>query len=77
MCQVCKKLSYTFRLWFHRIVTEGERKEVWRLTVENASSVMKSDEKDREQKIYKDVSSSLTFALCANGRTNELFLMSS
>lgn len=42
---------------FYRIVTEGEKKEVWRLSVENASTVMKPEEKDREQNIYRDVSS--------------------
>nr|XP_020454213.1 Meckel syndrome type 1 protein isoform X2 [Monopterus albus] len=39
----------------YRIVTEGEKKEVWRLTVENVSKAMKPDDKDREQKIYKDL----------------------
>uniref|UniRef100_H3CQC7 MKS transition zone complex subunit 1 n=1 Tax=Tetraodon nigroviridis TaxID=99883 RepID=H3CQC7_TETNG len=39
----------------YRIVTEGEKKEFWRLTVENASTVMKPDERDREQNIYKDL----------------------
>lgn len=41
-----------------RIVTEGEKREVWRLTVENVSTAMKPEEKDREQNMYKDVSSS-------------------
>lgn len=53
-----QKLGYVCGLWFYRIVTEGEKREVWRLTVENASTVMKSEEQDREQNIYKDVSSS-------------------
>ncbi|XP_040907533.1 Meckel syndrome type 1 protein isoform X3 [Toxotes jaculatrix] len=39
----------------YRIVTEGEKKEVWRLTVENVSTTMKSEEKDREQNMYKDL----------------------
>lgn len=56
-----------FGWWSYRIVTEGEKKEFWRLTVENASTVMKPDERDREQNIYKDVSSSLTPS--ANGGT--------
>ncbi|XP_056909515.1 Meckel syndrome type 1 protein isoform X1 [Takifugu flavidus] len=38
----------------YRIVT-GEKKEVWRLTVENASTVMKPEQKDREQNIYRDL----------------------
>lgn len=41
-----------------RIVTEGERREVWRLTVENVSASMKPEDKVREQNMYKDVSSS-------------------
>lgn len=39
-----------------RIVTEGERREVWRLTVENVSACMKPEDKVREQNMYKDVS---------------------
>ncbi|XP_055370397.1 Meckel syndrome type 1 protein isoform X3 [Betta splendens] len=39
----------------YRIVTEGEKKEVWRLTVENVSTVMKPEDKEREQNMYKDL----------------------
>uniref|UniRef100_A0A665TY31 MKS transition zone complex subunit 1 n=1 Tax=Echeneis naucrates TaxID=173247 RepID=A0A665TY31_ECHNA len=39
----------------YRIVTEGEKREVWRLTVENVSAPMKTEEKDREQNMYKDL----------------------
>uniref|UniRef100_A0A4W6DDB5 MKS transition zone complex subunit 1 n=1 Tax=Lates calcarifer TaxID=8187 RepID=A0A4W6DDB5_LATCA len=39
----------------YRIVTEGEKREVWRLTVENVSTTMKPEEKDREQNMYKDL----------------------
>ncbi|KAI3373919.1 hypothetical protein L3Q82_022488 [Scortum barcoo] len=38
-----------------RIVTEGEKREVWRLTLENESPVMKPEEKEREQNMYKDL----------------------
>uniref|UniRef100_A0A3P8TXP5 MKS transition zone complex subunit 1 n=1 Tax=Amphiprion percula TaxID=161767 RepID=A0A3P8TXP5_AMPPE len=38
----------------YRIVTDGDRREVWRLTVENISTTMKPEEKDREQNMYKD-----------------------
>lgn len=41
-----------------RIVTEGEKREVWRLTIENVSTSMKTEEKEREQNMYKDVSPS-------------------
>ncbi len=44
-----------------RIVTEGEKKDVWRLTVENVSTAMKPEEKEREQNMYKDVSSSPSY----------------
>uniref|UniRef100_A0A8D3D8J6 Meckel syndrome type 1 protein n=1 Tax=Scophthalmus maximus TaxID=52904 RepID=A0A8D3D8J6_SCOMX len=37
------------------IVTEGDKREVWRLTVENVSTAMKPDEKDMEQNMYKDL----------------------
>uniref|UniRef100_A0A3B3VS98 MKS transition zone complex subunit 1 n=1 Tax=Poecilia latipinna TaxID=48699 RepID=A0A3B3VS98_9TELE len=40
---------------FCRIVTNGEKREVWRLTLENASRVMKPEEREREQIMYKDV----------------------
>lgn len=40
-----------------RIVTEGEKREVWCLTLENVSTAMKPEDKEREQNMYKDVSS--------------------
>ncbi|KAK5611161.1 hypothetical protein CRENBAI_020942 [Crenichthys baileyi] len=39
----------------YRIVTEGEKREVWRITLENVSTVMKPEERDREQNMYKDL----------------------
>uniref|UniRef100_A0A3P9PV87 MKS transition zone complex subunit 1 n=1 Tax=Poecilia reticulata TaxID=8081 RepID=A0A3P9PV87_POERE len=39
----------------YRIVTDGEKREVWRLTLENASRVMKLEEREREQIMYKDL----------------------
>ncbi|KAK2828677.1 hypothetical protein Q5P01_019711 [Channa striata] len=39
----------------YRIVTEGEKREVWRLTVENVSTAPKPEEKDREQNMYTDL----------------------
>ncbi|XP_022617971.1 Meckel syndrome type 1 protein isoform X3 [Seriola dumerili] len=39
----------------YRILTEGEKREVWRLTLENVSTSMKTEEKDREQNMYKDL----------------------
>lgn len=42
---------------------EGEKREIWRLTVENVSTTMKPDDKDREQNMYKDVSSSSSLLL--------------
>ncbi|KAM4546220.1 tectonic-like complex member MKS1 isoform 2-T2 [Fundulus diaphanus] len=39
----------------YRIVTEGEKREVWRLTLENVSTVMKPEERDREQNMYRDL----------------------
>lgn len=37
-------------------MTDGEKREVWRLTVENVSTCMKAEEKEKEQNMYKDVS---------------------
>uniref|UniRef100_A0A671WIC5 MKS transition zone complex subunit 1 n=2 Tax=Sparus aurata TaxID=8175 RepID=A0A671WIC5_SPAAU len=39
----------------YRIVTGGEKKDVWRLTLENVSTAMKPEEKEREQSMYKDL----------------------
>ncbi|XP_037543202.1 Meckel syndrome type 1 protein isoform X1 [Nematolebias whitei] len=39
----------------YRIITEGEKREVWRLTLENVSAAMKPEEKGREQNMYKDL----------------------
>ncbi|KAF7648746.1 hypothetical protein LDENG_00152350 [Lucifuga dentata] len=39
----------------YRIVTEGHQREVWRLTLENVSTVMKAEEKQREQNMYRDL----------------------
>lgn len=37
-------------------MTDGEKREVWRLTVENVSTCMKAEEKEKEQNMYRDVS---------------------
>ncbi|XP_027129065.1 tectonic-like complex member MKS1 isoform X3 [Larimichthys crocea] len=39
----------------YRIVTDGEKREVWRLYVENVSTTMKPEETEREQNMYKDL----------------------
>ncbi|XP_061819040.1 tectonic-like complex member MKS1 isoform X1 [Nerophis lumbriciformis] len=39
----------------YRVVTEGTNKEVWRLTVENVSATMKSEDKEREKHLFKDL----------------------
>ncbi|XP_076607556.1 tectonic-like complex member MKS1 isoform X3 [Chaetodon auriga] len=39
----------------YRIVTNGEKREVWRLSVENVSKAMKPEEQEREQNMYKDL----------------------
>ncbi|CAJ1063408.1 Meckel syndrome type 1 protein [Xyrichtys novacula] len=39
----------------YRIVSQGERREVWRLFLENMSTAMKPEEKEKEQNIYKDL----------------------
>lgn len=43
-------------LWLCRIVTDGEKRDVWRLTVENVSAGMKPEEKEKEENMYRDVS---------------------
>ncbi|KAJ4920077.1 hypothetical protein JOQ06_022462 [Pogonophryne albipinna] len=39
----------------YRIVTVGEKREVWRLNVENVCTAMQPEEKEREQNMYKDL----------------------
>ncbi|CAL8365262.1 unnamed protein product [Lota lota] len=39
----------------YRIETSGQKKEVWRLTLENASTAMAAEDKEREQHMYKDL----------------------
>uniref|UniRef100_A0A8C3G3F8 MKS transition zone complex subunit 1 n=1 Tax=Cyclopterus lumpus TaxID=8103 RepID=A0A8C3G3F8_CYCLU len=39
----------------YRIVTTGEKRDVWRLTVENVCTTMQPEEKEREQNMYKDL----------------------
>ncbi|XP_054481218.1 Meckel syndrome type 1 protein isoform X3 [Anoplopoma fimbria] len=39
----------------YRIVTTGEKREVWRLTIENVCTTMQPEEKEREQNMYKDL----------------------
>lgn len=61
-CLINQKKANMVPVVLSRIVTEGEKREVWRLTVENVSTAMKPEDKEREQNMYKDVSSpSLTF----------------
>ncbi|KAJ1184994.1 hypothetical protein NDU88_001790 [Pleurodeles waltl] len=39
----------------YRIETEGEKRELWKYTLENASVAVQKDEQEREQHIYKDL----------------------
>ncbi|XP_056267240.1 Meckel syndrome type 1 protein isoform X2 [Pseudoliparis swirei] len=39
----------------YRIVTSGEKRDVWRLTVENVCTSMQPEEKEREQNMYRDL----------------------
>lgn len=54
-----------------RIVTQGERREVWRLFLENVSTVMRPEEKEKEQNMYKDVSSTWSQFLNNQSRIEE------
>ncbi|RXN17527.1 Meckel syndrome type 1 [Labeo rohita] len=38
-----------------KLETQGEKREVWRLYLENASSDIHAEEKEREQRMYKDL----------------------
>ncbi|XP_025295804.1 Meckel syndrome type 1 protein isoform X5 [Canis lupus familiaris] len=39
----------------YRIETEGEKQEVWKYTVDNASSLAQPEEEEREQRVFKDL----------------------
>ncbi|KAG5284595.1 hypothetical protein AALO_G00028410 [Alosa alosa] len=39
----------------YRVETEGERKEIWRLTLVNASAGISEEEKEREHRMYRDL----------------------
>ncbi|KAJ8266563.1 hypothetical protein GJAV_G00131920 [Gymnothorax javanicus] len=39
----------------YRLETEGEKREVWRLVLEDASAAISQDEKEREQRMYRDL----------------------
>uniref|UniRef100_A0A8C1LT87 MKS transition zone complex subunit 1 n=1 Tax=Cyprinus carpio TaxID=7962 RepID=A0A8C1LT87_CYPCA len=39
----------------YRLETQGEKREVWRLYLENASSHIHAEEKEREQRMYRDL----------------------
>uniref|UniRef100_A0A673LAM6 Meckel syndrome type 1 protein homolog n=1 Tax=Sinocyclocheilus rhinocerous TaxID=307959 RepID=A0A673LAM6_9TELE len=39
----------------YRLETQGEKREVWRLYLESASSDIHADEKEREQRMYRDL----------------------
>ncbi|KAI5608329.1 Meckel syndrome type 1 protein [Silurus asotus] len=40
---------------YRQLETEGERREVWRLYLENASVLISAEEKQREQRMYRDL----------------------
>jgi len=54
--QVYHKADVLLLLLLCRIVTSGEKRDVWRLTVENVCTSMQPEEKEREQNMYRDVS---------------------
>ncbi|XP_054857378.1 tectonic-like complex member MKS1 [Eublepharis macularius] len=39
----------------YRIELEGEKRELWKYTLENASAVVQQDEEEREQRLFKDL----------------------
>uniref|UniRef100_A0AAY5LCN3 MKS transition zone complex subunit 1 n=1 Tax=Esox lucius TaxID=8010 RepID=A0AAY5LCN3_ESOLU len=39
----------------YRVETDGEKREVWRLTLENVSANIRPEEKEQEQRMYKDL----------------------
>uniref|UniRef100_A0A8C9VX22 MKS transition zone complex subunit 1 n=1 Tax=Scleropages formosus TaxID=113540 RepID=A0A8C9VX22_SCLFO len=40
----------------YRVLTNGEKREVWLLSLENASAAISQEEREREQRVYRDVS---------------------
>lgn len=54
-----------------RIASDGRKNEVWRLTVENVSTPMQPEEKEREENMYKDVRSSPSHILKDQSRIGD------
>uniref|UniRef100_A0A673MY26 Meckel syndrome type 1 protein homolog n=1 Tax=Sinocyclocheilus rhinocerous TaxID=307959 RepID=A0A673MY26_9TELE len=55
----------------YRLETQGEKREVWRLYLENASSHIHAEEKEREQRMYRDVCPFVLFFLSVSARGYE------
>lgn len=43
-------------LGLRRIELDGEKREVWEYTIENASAQVQPEEQEREQRVFRDVS---------------------
>ncbi|KPP62799.1 Meckel syndrome type 1 protein-like, partial [Scleropages formosus] len=39
----------------YRVLTNGEKREVWLLSLENASAAISQEEREREQRVYRDL----------------------
>lgn len=39
----------------YRVETEGEKQELWKYTIDNASSLAQLEEEEREQRVFKDL----------------------
>ena len=46
-------------LGLYRIELDGEKREVWKYTIENASVQVQPEEEEREQRVFRDVRTSL------------------
>lgn len=56
-CVVGEFCSYVLGLC--RIELDGEKREVWKYTIENASVQVQPEEEEREQRVFRDVSTGL------------------
>ncbi|XP_060115394.1 tectonic-like complex member MKS1 isoform X2 [Heteronotia binoei] len=49
------KPDFTGAKGAYRIELEGEKRELWKYTLENASAVVQREEEEREQRVFKDL----------------------
>ncbi|KGL76243.1 Meckel syndrome type 1 protein, partial [Tinamus guttatus] len=58
------KPDFTGTKGAYRIEVDGEKRELWTYTVENASAPVQQEDEEREQRLFRDSLSSFIFFIC-------------